>query len=392
MTSAGAGSNGPRAGYYPDPSIPGYVRYWDGTAWVPGTSRPEPKPGEVLAPPPGALDPSAVQAAPPAAPRPRTVDQSGVMFLDEDPQAPVAEVPKDEPAPPAPAAPSAWGTGPARPPAAGQGRVTWGRAEEPQAPPAPAPSAPVSGPAYGYPQAPSGGYGYPRHAPPVETPATPAAGPEQVPWQRQIEQLARAGSDPSSGTKAAPLPGADPAAGTALPWRPPVSNPFLDTQDPARPAGTARRLAARVIDTLIVGAVVGAGAFPLVLAALRHIHDKIEAARRTGETVQVWLIDGTTGAILAAVLGALLVAGVLYEALPTVKWGRTLGKKLVNVRVLDIESQLTPGFGQALRRVLVRQLLGFVVVGVVDVAWCLFDRPWRQCWHDKAARTFVAGG
>jgi hypothetical protein len=26
----------------------------------------------------------------------------------------------------------------------------------------------------------------------------------------------------------------------------------------------------------------------------------------------------------------------------------------------------------------------------VGVAWCLFDRPWRQCWHDKAAHTFVA--
>jgi hypothetical protein len=26
----------------------------------------------------------------------------------------------------------------------------------------------------------------------------------------------------------------------------------------------------------------------------------------------------------------------------------------------------------------------------VNVLWCLFDRPWRQCWHDKAAHTFVA--
>src|SRR5579871_2109732 len=33
---------GPEAGYYADPVIPGYIRYWDGTAWVPGTSRPAP--------------------------------------------------------------------------------------------------------------------------------------------------------------------------------------------------------------------------------------------------------------------------------------------------------------------------------------------------------------
>ncbi|MGW3075525.1 RDD family protein [Kitasatospora sp. NPDC001132] len=41
----------PEPGYYPDPSIPGYVRYWGGAAWVPGTSRPAPAGGEVLEPP-----------------------------------------------------------------------------------------------------------------------------------------------------------------------------------------------------------------------------------------------------------------------------------------------------------------------------------------------------
>ncbi|MDR3036102.1 MAG: DUF2510 domain-containing protein, partial [Kitasatospora sp.] len=24
-------------GYYPDPSVPGFLRYWAGHAWVPGT-------------------------------------------------------------------------------------------------------------------------------------------------------------------------------------------------------------------------------------------------------------------------------------------------------------------------------------------------------------------
>ncbi|MFJ1794905.1 RDD family protein [Kitasatospora griseola] len=38
-------------GYYPDPSVPGFVRYWAGHAWVPGTSRAAPAPGEQLQPP-----------------------------------------------------------------------------------------------------------------------------------------------------------------------------------------------------------------------------------------------------------------------------------------------------------------------------------------------------
>ncbi|MFJ8018290.1 DUF2510 domain-containing protein, partial [Streptomyces sp. NPDC096339] len=52
-----------REGYYPDPSIPGYVRYWNGLSWVPGTSRPA--------------------AAVPAA----RSEETGPVFLDE----PVAE-------------------------------------------------------------------------------------------------------------------------------------------------------------------------------------------------------------------------------------------------------------------------------------------------------------
>ncbi|MFB8062392.1 DUF2510 domain-containing protein, partial [Kitasatospora purpeofusca] len=36
---------GPAPGYYPDPSVPGFVRYWGGSAWVPGTSRAAPAEG-----------------------------------------------------------------------------------------------------------------------------------------------------------------------------------------------------------------------------------------------------------------------------------------------------------------------------------------------------------
>ncbi len=131
-------------------------------------------------------------------------------------------------------------------------------------------------------------------------------------------------------------------------------------------------------------------AVPLWAKAADHIDGKLEGAKQSGETVTVWLLDGTTGAYLGIVLAVLLLAGVAYEALPTAKWGRTLGKKLCGVRVLSIEDHDEPSFGAALRRWLVYGVLGLLVVGVVNVLWCLFDRPWRQCWHDKAAHTFVA--
>ncbi|WP_133169246.1 DUF2510 domain-containing protein, partial [Streptomyces sp. MH60] len=89
------GDDRPREGYYPDPSIPGYVRYWNGASWVAGTSRPAPKDGEPLAPPPGA--------------RP-SVEETGPHFFDEDPV--------DDPPPAAasqhgsrPESATAWGAG-----------------------------------------------------------------------------------------------------------------------------------------------------------------------------------------------------------------------------------------------------------------------------------------
>jgi len=176
------------------------------------------------------------------------------------------------------------------------------------------------------------------------------------------------------------------------PWRPPADNPFLRAAagHQARPAGLGKRFAARLVDAAVTGAVVGAVAFPFVGPAVQHIQDKIDAVRDAGRTEQVWLIDGTTGGYLAVVLGAFLLFGILYEALPTWRWGRTLGKKLCGLRVLTLEQQEVPGFGAALRRWLVYGVLSVLAVGVLNVLWCFFDRPWRQCWHDKLAGTFVS--
>jgi uncharacterized RDD family membrane protein YckC len=177
------------------------------------------------------------------------------------------------------------------------------------------------------------------------------------------------------------------------PWRPPVDDPFLRAaREQARPAGLGRRLGAAVVDGLVVAAVTALAALPFVGRTTDHIQSQIDAARQAGVTRQIWLVDGTTGGYLAVVLGVFLVYGLLCEAWPTAKWGRTLGKKLFGLTVMDVERQDPPHFGAAVRRWLVHRLLGLLVIGVLDVLWCLFDRPWRQCWHDKAGRTFVAGG
>lgn len=506
------GDDRPREGYYPDPSIPGYVRYWNGTSWVPGTSRPAPQQGEPTAATPSEEatpepqpQPSAPMSAQASGPAYAPVDETGPVFLDEEPsdgnrpepssvwqadasrqtgfggerdrrvswggtgqpdgaeaagqvpadRAPSGEAPADPrlPAPQDPTggalpgmrggnsqvpgrtvairadrpAESGGGSGEAgRPPADGPVTIRpVGQGGPPPRPrhaeqepadgtmtiraiptgtsaPQPSAPAPAPGPAPAQAAAPA-----PAPAPAPANPLTPGPGGGAASWAQQVHQLAA----PQQAAHPQPQPprqrqfppqqpqrrvGAQSAQpdGPVVPWKPPVNDHFqqlAQAQAAARPAGLGKRFTARLVDTVVLGALVGAIGFPLASRAMEHIGDKIDAAKLSGQTVTVWLVDSTTAGLLGGVLGAFLVLGLLLEALPTAKWGRTLGKKLCGLEVRDIESHGPPSFGAALRRWLVYGLLGLLVIGVVNVLWCLFDRPWRQCWHDKAARTFVAG-
>ncbi|KUL79536.1 MULTISPECIES: RDD family protein [unclassified Streptomyces] len=473
------GDDRPREGYYPDPSIPGYVRYWNGASWVPGTSRPAPTDGEPLAPPPGARPADA----------PAQVEETGPHFFDEDPVARQAPGEAQHGSRPEPA--SAWGADRSRQTGFGgdqDRRVSWGAQQEgadprvpapaepeaesgggptpdtfmmrrpvtdgggarsaaapdpgtmairavnprggTQEPPSAAPSA-ASGAAANAPQgpgfsagkaaaAPSPAQGTPAVPPAAQPAPAPPAGPQQatpgIPQQSGGPQPAPA-APAASGAPIAPGPGggqsswaqqvhrlAEPGADVrppsaegrppVAPWKPVREDPFAAAalrQAAARPAGLGKRLAARLVDTVVLAAVTAVAAVPLGGKALDHVDDKIEAAKLSGRTVTVWLLDGTTSVYLGIILAVLLVAGGLYEAVPTAKWGRTLGKKLFGLEVRDIEAHEPPEYGAAVRRWLVYSVPGVLVVGVVGVLWCLFDRPWHQCLHDKAARTFVAG-
>lgn len=480
------GDDRPREGYYPDPSIPGYVRFWNGTAWVPGTSRPAPSDGA----------PSAPAAAP--------VEETGPHFFDEEPRrATPAEAQHGSRPEPA----SAWGADRSHQSGFGGDRdrhVSWGspaqaadpRTADPRVPseppvqpdgrsartdgtatippaerdaadvpepgntfvfrrPTPGPAAvpapgaegsvpgtrgpvpsestmtfralsprtgreggaggaqpgstgspegvqgPVTAPAPGS----GGGFGAGKAAA-ARAAAAQGANPAQLPAVPAVPQQAGApggrpmapgtgGGQPSWAQQVHRLAGPEEGGEQRVaPWKPPVEDVFQAAarrQSEARPAGLGKRLAARLVDTLVLAALTAAAAVPLGTMAVDHITGKIDAAKLSGETVTVWLLDGTTGLYLGIVLAVLLLAGVLSEAWPTSKWGRTLGKKLVGLEVRDIEGHQPPSFGAALRRWLVYGVPGLLGIGVVGVLWCLFDRPWRQCWHDKAAHTFVAG-
>ncbi|MFJ8018291.1 RDD family protein, partial [Streptomyces sp. NPDC096339] len=152
-----------------------------------------------------------------------------------------------------------------------------------------------------------------------------------------------------------------------------------------RPAGLGRRFTARALDSLVYAGAAYAAARPLLPGATAHVQAKVDAARAGGRPTTVWLLDATITGQLALVLGAVLLFGIVYEVLPTARWGRTPGKGLLGVRVLATATLRPPRFGAALRRWLV-----YAFLGLPGSLACLANRPRRQAWHDKAAKTYVS--
>ncbi|MEE4542191.1 RDD family protein [Streptomyces sp. V4-01] len=97
-----------------------------------------------------------------------------------------------------------------------------------------------------------------------------------------------------------------------------------------------------------------------------------------------------------------VVVGVLtfvlyfaYEGAMTAARGQTLGKVLLRIRAARLSDGGVPGPAgwtraavYALPGVLTAILIG-PLFWLLNSLWCLWDRPYRQCLHDRAARTVV---
>jgi uncharacterized RDD family membrane protein YckC len=175
---------------------------------------------------------------------------------------------------------------------------------------------------------------------------------------------------------------AQPGAGTPLydPGRsgtnPYGPTPYGNAQVAAMPplGGLGRRLTARIIDYVLL-AVVGV---PLTLLAYSgSSHD------RTARTVGVDVV--------------LALVGFVYEGLMlTLSRGQTVGKKVMRVRVAVLADGAVPSGSTGWIRSAVFWLPGIIsflcipaLFSLLNILWCLWDRPYRQCLHDKAAKTVV---
>ncbi|MFC4561277.1 RDD family protein [Nocardiopsis mangrovi] len=313
--------------------------------------------------------------------------------------------------PPGPHAPPEEGpSGPEEPPGP----------QEPQAPsgdPYAAPQGPPGGPhqpaaPHGEPADPRAPAYRPRHAPPREDGEDDppgAAGPPPPAGGSASPLGARAPDAPGTGYPA-PYGGSDP--GAQEPYRPYL--PFAPPGSTAaelglRPAEWGRRLVARIIDGLVV-------IIPsfIVLFAVLIVW---VVATGPGRPLPAGPFSAGAGEnLLLDAVGALLVCALLvaYETWMLARWGATLGKMAMGLRIVPRHhpngygAHGAPGgpadTGLAGSTSLVRALVWWGPAGLnwlpvlgalialfplLNGLWPLWDRPDQQSLNDKAARTIV---
>jgi uncharacterized RDD family membrane protein YckC len=158
---------------------------------------------------------------------------------------------------------------------------------------------------------------------------------------------------------------------------------------PSALADPARRLAARLLDVLVLLPVFALFLTVTLLIAAPHFGPLFPQipANDPNTTLPtpgfLWVYVTVFGCALGT--GFVMVA---YETVATARYGRTLGKAWLKIRPIRVDGT-TLGWWRAFGRVAVYWMFGFINwIGLIDPLWCLWDDT-RQCLHDKVADTIV---
>lgn len=154
-----------------------------------------------------------------------------------------------------------------------------------------------------------------------------------------------------------------------------------------RLAGPGARLAARILD---------AGVVYTLWFIIRDV-------------VSIYIVDSMVSSAAGKFFVALAVLSLVfvgYEVVQSALWGQTVGKRIVDIRVVNESTARPPGWGRSLIRwaapLVPFGLLGVflsgagellaLLVAAASLALCYLSITWdrkNQGWHDKAAGTFV---
>jgi uncharacterized RDD family membrane protein YckC len=167
-----------------------------------------------------------------------------------------------------------------------------------------------------------------------------------------------------------------PPASSPYPSAPPISEPYGGGPPPgiaADLAGRWSRFFAALLDGIITNVISVVIAAPLVGGAAMYSSGTNELGPRLTAN------------------GITVIVAILYFTFQHGKWGQTIGKRALGIRVVRSEDGGPISYGTAAWRVVFTYLIAAVTCGIgalVDVAWILWDQR-KQALHDKVAKTYV---
>jgi uncharacterized RDD family membrane protein YckC len=146
------------------------------------------------------------------------------------------------------------------------------------------------------------------------------------------------------------------------------------------------------------------GMAPLATLGQRFLARIIDTAILLGMDVAVStvLLHGDMSHPRNSSYGKQVLVGVLtfvlffaYEGAMTAARGQTLGKMALRIRAARLADGSVPGPAGWARAAVyaLPGVMSAIVIGpffwLLNSLWCTWDRPYRQCLHDKAAKTVV---
>lgn len=157
-----------------------------------------------------------------------------------------------------------------------------------------------------------------------------------------------------------------------------------------------RRLLARLIDGIIVSLLTAPLWVVVAIRAFHRINRVVQRYPDLSTPAAQAALKQADGKLLGAAWVIVIASGLiwfLYDWLQHAKWGQTVGKRVLSIRVVSAYDRSPVTSGAAARRAAIFALMPMVpVVGtffyLLNVLWQLWDRR-RQCLHDKVANTIV---
>jgi uncharacterized RDD family membrane protein YckC len=229
----------------------------------------------------------------------------------------------------------------------------------------------------------------------------PTGGPVRAPVPPQAGGLPPPGPLPGGPPPGGPPPGGQPPGGQPpyygapqqFGWRPPPV-PLAPDGRPLADFGT--RLLSHLIDTAILTGIAMVLFLPVVFVLFFNLMPNLaDSAAGTGPTLTAndMFADFFLPLLLIELgLFAVMLAGYyVYFVEMMYRSGQTFGKKLMKIRVVPFAPGATLTRGMAAKRYLVEFPVGIVVpfFNYLDGLWQLWDKPYQQTLHDKAAKTVV---